>query len=155
MYHYRESGLPNIYLQSGYRQVQTAYGPSVAIEDVEGLHRAIAITLVNERPHLTGPEVRFIRRYLEKTQAELAALLGVEEQSVRRWERLARVPKQADRATRLLFLNALQEHQEYVPPFHELIAHAESNEDTVQQVNLRFRPRARGHDKWKPEAVAA
>jgi DNA-binding transcriptional regulator YiaG len=153
MYHYRESGLPNIYLSGGCREVQTAYGPSIVIEDVEGLHYAIAVMLVNERPHLTGPEVRFIRRYLEKTQAELGTLLGVEEQSVRRWERLARVPKPADHAVRLLFLNALRDRQQRVPDFEKLIAHAQANDEAHPQVSLRFRPRAQ--EKWKPEAVAA
>jgi DNA-binding transcriptional regulator YiaG len=151
MYHYRESGLPNVYLSGGYREVQTAYGPSVVIEDVEGLHHAIAVMLVNERPHLTGPEVRFIRRYLEKTQAELGAVLGVEEQSVRRWERLARVPKPADRALRLLFLNAFGDREQ--PVFEELMAHAQANDEAHPQVNLRYRPRAQ--KKWKPEAMAA
>lgn len=153
VYHYRESGLPNVYLQSGYREVQTAYGPSVVIEDVEGLHRAIAVALVNERPHLTGPEVRFIRRYLEKTQAELASLLGVEEQSVRRWERLARVPKQADRSLRLLFLNALRDEPRHVPDFEQLMERAQANDEAHRQVNLRFRPRAQ--DRWQTEPHAA
>lgn len=153
MYHYRESGLPNVYLSSGYREVKTPYGPSVVIKDVDGLHYAIAAMLVNERPHLTGPEVRFIRRYLEKTQAELGAVLGVEEQSVRRWERLARVPKPADRALRLLFLNAFGNRQQPVPVFEELMAHAQANDEAHPQVNLRFRPRAQ--EKWKPEAMAA
>lgn len=153
MYHYRESGLPNVYLQDGYREVQTAYGPSVVIKDVESLHRALAIMLVNERPHLTGPEVRFIRRYLEKTQAELASLLGVEEQSVRRWERLARVPKPADRALRLLFLNTLRDQPKCVPDFEELVEHSQSNDEAHHQVNLRFRPRAQ--ERWQPEAAKA
>lgn len=151
MYHYRESGLPNVYLQSGYKEVQTEYGPSVVIADVEGLHRAISVMLVKERPHLTGPEVRFIRRYLEKTQTELAALLGVEEQSVRRWERLARVPKPADRAVRLLLLNSLRGEPR---DFKTLMEHAQSRDEEHRQVNLRFRPRAQ-EDRWQPEACAA
>jgi hypothetical protein len=46
MYHYIESGLPNVYLENGYREVKTAYGKSVVIHDVEGLHFAIAATAV-------------------------------------------------------------------------------------------------------------
>jgi putative transcriptional regulator len=153
MYHYRESGLPNVYLQDGYREVQTAYGPSVVIEDIEGLHRALSIMLVNERPHLTGPELRFIRRYLEKTQAELACLLGVEEQSVRRWERLARVPKPADRAVRLLFLNAMRDQPKQVPDFEVLLERTLANDEAHRQVNLRFRPRAQ--ERWKPDEAKA
>jgi putative transcriptional regulator len=85
MYHYRECGLPNVYLVNGYREIETPYGRGVSIEDVEGLHMAIAHALVEEQPSLTGPEVRFIRKLLELTQTQLAALLGVEDQSVRRF----------------------------------------------------------------------
>lgn len=74
---------------------QTPYGRGISIEDVEVLHMAIAHALVEEKPSLSGPEVRFIRKLLELTQTQLAALLGVEDQSVRRWEKLARVPKQS------------------------------------------------------------
>ena len=103
MYHYRECGLPNVFLLNGYREVETAYGRGVSIEGVEELHMAIANTLVEEKPSLTGPEVRFIRKLLDLTQSQLAELLGVEDQSVRRWEKLDHVPKQADHGIRLVF----------------------------------------------------
>src|SRR6266702_4376017 len=91
MYHYRECGLSNVYLVNGYREIETPYGRGISIEDVEGLHMAIAHALVEEEPSLSGPEVRFIRKFLELTQTQLADLLGVEDQSVRRWEKLAHV----------------------------------------------------------------
>lgn len=147
MYHYRESGLPNVYLRSGYREVQTPYGPSVVIEDVEGLHAAIAEMLVNERPYLTGAEVRFIRRYLDKTQSQFAGLLGVTEQSARRWEKLKRVPKWADHSVRLLFLNSMRDR---AGSFEEVVAHVREHDDAVP-VNFRFRPKLR---EWE-SAVAA
>jgi DNA-binding transcriptional regulator YiaG len=147
MYHYRESGLPNVYLDGGYREIKTPYGPSIVIEDVEGLHFAIAQMLVNERPHLSGAEVRFIRRYLEKTQSEFAALLGVTEQSARRWESLNRVPKQADHAVRLLFLNTIRER---ATPFEDVVAHSQAN-DEAAPVNLHYRPRAK---EWEPALAA-
>src|SRR4051794_3840962 len=103
MYHYRECGLPNVYLLNGYREVETPHGQGVSIEGVEDLHVAIANDLVEGKPSLTGPEVRFIRKLLELTQSQLAEYLGVEDQSVRRWEKLAEVPKQADHGVRLVF----------------------------------------------------
>ena len=152
MYHYIESGLPNVYLENGYREIKTAYGKSVVINDVEGLHFAIAATAVMERQHLTGPEVRFIRKFLEKTQAELAGLLGVEDQSVRRWEKLPRVPKAADRAIRLLFLDMMRREKPEVPQMEEILERTEARPD-LAQVNLRFRPQAR--EKWKPDVRLA
>ena len=146
MHHY-ECGLPNVYLRNGYRVIDTPYGRGVAIENVEGLHRAIAATLVRERVHLTGPEVRFVRKFLELTQGQLAALLGVEEQSVRRWERLPRVPKPADRAVRLLFLEQTRDLIK-APTFASIVKQVEHADSEPDSVRLQFRPRAK--EKWLP-----
>ena len=35
-HHYRESGLSNVYLINGFRYVETPYGRSVIIEDLDG-----------------------------------------------------------------------------------------------------------------------
>ena len=43
MYHFIESGLPNIWLRNGYTEENSPYGPTVAFEDIFGLHRAIAM----------------------------------------------------------------------------------------------------------------
>jgi putative transcriptional regulator len=152
MYHNIESGLPNVCLENGYHEVKTAYGKSVVIHDVECLHFAIAATAVMERQYHTRPEVRSIRKFLEKTQAELAGLFGVEEQSVRRWEKLPRVPKAADRAIRLLFLDMIRREKPEVPQMQEILERTEARPD-LAQVNLRFRPQAR--EKWKLEARLA
>ena len=39
MYHYTESGLPNIWLVNGFVVKRTSYGKTVSIRDLEGLHR--------------------------------------------------------------------------------------------------------------------
>src|SRR5262249_8493116 len=84
-------------------EVATPYGTGISIEEVEDLHMTLALTLVEEKPSLTGPEARFIRKLLELTHAQLAELLGIDDQSVRRWETLDHVPKQADHGIRLVF----------------------------------------------------
>lgn len=148
MHHYRECGLQNVYLANGYREVDTQYGRGISIEDVEGLHLAIARDLVDSNPVLSGPEVRFIRKFLELTQVQLAELLGVEDQSVRRWEKLARVPKQADHGVRLVFRDLTRRTD--VPLSEVLRRIAEAAEP--RKVRYRFRPRDHG---WRPEASAA
>jgi putative transcriptional regulator len=100
MYRYDTSGLPNVWLRNGYRTRKTANGEAVAIHDVEGLHAAIARVLVESKPHLTGPEFRFIRKNLDLSQARLADILGNDAQAVARWEKQGRVPKWADRYLR-------------------------------------------------------
>ncbi len=151
MYHYRECGLPNVHLANGYREVQTPYGPGIAIEDVEGLHRAIARDLVECKPALTGTEMRFIRKLLELTQARLGEFLGVEDQTVRNWESMGdeAVPKHADRGIRLVFRDVTRRA---IPPFAELIEQVASRRQW-RAAPYRYRPRAREH--WSPEREAA
>jgi DNA-binding transcriptional regulator YiaG len=90
-YHYKESGLDNVLLQRGYTIRQTPYGETVAIHDVDAVHRAIAAKLVTQ-PHLTGAELRFLRLEMDQTQAELAETLGTSEQTVSLWERHRKKP---------------------------------------------------------------
>ena len=41
MYHYTDSGLDNVVLESGYREVNTEYGNGVSIDNLDALHLAI------------------------------------------------------------------------------------------------------------------
>lgn len=104
-YHYRDSGLENIYLENGYTIHQTAYGEGVSIEDTEGLHKAIGQWLVSLPKPLNGAELRFLRLEMEKTQRNLAAFLGTTEQTLRLWEkhRTKAIPGPADRLLRALY----------------------------------------------------
>jgi putative transcriptional regulator len=147
MYHYRECGLPNVYLLNGYREVETAYGRGVSIEGVEELHMAIANTLVEEKPSLTGPEVRFIRKLLDLTQSQLAELLGVEDQSVRRWEKLDHVPKQADHGIRLVFRDLTHRSMK---PLAELIRQINvTNVRASRAIRYRYHPRS--SERWQAQ----
>lgn len=102
-YHYTESGLTNVWLANGYTARKTKYGEGVSIHDVDGLHRAIAQALAN-KPHLTGAEVRFLRKEMGLSQRSLGELLGVTDQAVALWERKGRLPKTADRLLRLIYV---------------------------------------------------
>ena len=102
-YHYTEGGLRNIWLANGYTLRKTKYGDGVAINDVDGLHRAIAHALAN-KSHLTGSEVRFLRKEMGMSQRGLGGLLGVTDQAVALWEKKGRLPKTADRLLRLIYV---------------------------------------------------
>src|SRR4030095_4658011 len=86
LYHYTLCGLDNIWLVNGYKHHDTAYGPGVAVEDVDGLHRAIATDLICGKRDLSGKELRFLRKGLDLSQEGLAMLLGTTAQTVARWE---------------------------------------------------------------------
>jgi DNA-binding transcriptional regulator YiaG len=106
MYHYKSCGLENIYLKNGFTLKETPYGPAVSIEDIEGLHMAIAADLLGQNTPLTGAQFRFLRKEQDLTQAALAAILGVSEQTVAAWEKQkdAQVQHMADIAIRAYYL---------------------------------------------------
>ena len=102
-YRYTESGLTNVWLANGYIIRKTKYGEGVSVQNVEGLHRAVARALSN-KPRLTGTEVRFLRKEMGLSQRGLGELLGVSDQAVALWERKGRLPKTADRLLRLIYV---------------------------------------------------
>lgn len=106
-YHYKESGLTNVYLMNGYT-LETYDGEEyVSIENVEGLWKAIGLNLITSQKTLSPREIRFLRTQMGRTQAELAQLLRVDDQTIARWEKgLSRMPGPADVALRMLFLGS-------------------------------------------------
>lgn len=104
MYHFTDGGLRNVWLKNGYTERQTPYGKAVAFEDGDGLVRAVCMALARKEGRLTGVEFRYLRASgFLLSQASLAKLLGVDGQTVARWEKSGKVPKWADKLARLLF----------------------------------------------------
>lgn len=106
-YHYTESGLDNVWLVgAGWKMVTLSGGrQEVRISDIEGLHREICRVLVEEKKNLTGRELRFLRQELLLSQANLAKLLEVGEQTIHRWESgKSDIPRSADALVRLLYV---------------------------------------------------
>ena len=86
LYHYIECGLDDVYLENGFERIESVRGTSVAIRDIDALHRAIGDQLCGRKRELSGQEIRFLRREMLMSQATLAHLLDVSEQTVHRWE---------------------------------------------------------------------
>jgi DNA-binding transcriptional regulator YiaG len=108
MYHYTESGLKNVWLKNGYVVKNTPYGEAVSIQDVEGLHKLIG-TLITQRPKMSGPELRFLRKELGMSQKALASLVGTSEQNVSLWERRGRITQAVDRLVKLVYLESISD----------------------------------------------
>lgn len=106
MFEYKDCGLKGVWLASGYRFEEVdGVGSCLEIDDIDGLHRAIAHHLVHYRKRLSGPEIRFLRVEMGMAQKRLADALGVDEQTVSLWERGKRRPTvAAERMLRLLYL---------------------------------------------------
>lgn len=102
-YQYKECGLNDVYLTNGYRFVETNYGRAVEIDGRGALHRAIAKAIVFEKPQLSGPEFRFLRKELDMTQKAVADAIGYDVQTVALWEKRSRVPKWADLGIRYIY----------------------------------------------------
>ena len=92
MYEYTGSGLEGIYLKNGYTIVETSYGKGVKIQDVEGLHRAIAVDIVQQKKPMTGHQFRFLRKEQDLVQEEAAALFRVDVQTIANWEKKGSEP---------------------------------------------------------------
>lgn len=103
-YHYLECGLDDVYLLNGFERNKSARGTSIAIRDIDALHRAIGESLCLKKKDLTGKEFRFLRREMLMSQSTLAHLLDVGEQTINRWETgKTRIPKASEALLRLMY----------------------------------------------------
>lgn len=104
-YHYKESGLDNIYLMNGYTIEEVDGEEYVSIDKIDQLWKAIGMHLVTAKKMLSPAEIRWLRQQMEKTQSEVASLLRVDDQTVARWEKgKVNLSGTADIALRALFL---------------------------------------------------
>jgi len=101
---YDASGLPGVTLVNIEVWTCPACGDEeVRIPHIEGLHRALVLTIVQKKERLAPPEIRFLRKYLGLSGADFAKHIGVSAETVSRWE-LGRTAMgaTADRFLRLL-----------------------------------------------------
>jgi putative transcriptional regulator len=106
LYHYTESGLDNIFLVDGFTISETDYGKTVSIQETEDLHEQIGRGIVDSPAFITGAEFRFLRLEMDLSQRQLAGLINVDEQAVRRWEKARDkgVRGAAERMIRILYM---------------------------------------------------
>ncbi|MGB7603212.1 MAG: hypothetical protein WBM24_23115 [Candidatus Sulfotelmatobacter sp.] len=109
--HYRECGLDDVYLVSGYERIDAGDGTEdLVVQNIDGLHHAIAECLITERKALTGKEFAFLRRHLELTQPALATELGTTVQNIYRWETgKSRIPGSAETLLRIICLSRIRD----------------------------------------------
>jgi len=85
--HYRACGLDDVYLASGYDEFETPEGTGIRVRNLDGLLDAIGRHLATHKKVLDGKELRFLRRHMDLTQAELGKAVGLTSQQVARWEK--------------------------------------------------------------------
>lgn len=151
-YHYTECGLDNVFLLSGYDQIERNGEMATSIHDIDDLHDCILETLARKKALLTPQEIRFVRREMNLTQVRLGNLIGSKGQCVGRWEKLngenTPIPVPHDLLIKVMVLD----HLAGVKPFVVLQAMTELDEGSSLDAQLAFND---NKDHWKPERVAA
>lgn len=106
LYHYTGALLSNVWLSNGVERRNTKFGPGMRYADIDGLFRAITVALCLNTYRLNAESVRFLRKRLDLTQAELGAELGYTDgQIVAQWEKGEReIPVSHGRLLKLLAL---------------------------------------------------
>ena len=86
-YKYTECGLDNVTIKNMPVVIDDAGDEMYEIRNILGLHKVIAACIIRH-PHSISPnELRFLRTEMGMTQAELAAIVKKDHQTVGRWER--------------------------------------------------------------------
>lgn len=143
MYHYTDGGLRNVWLANGYEIKKTPFGEGVAIHNLDGLTTSICIALTKKAGVLTGSEFRYIRSAgMLLSQPALGKLMGIDGQSVARWEKTSKVPRWADKLVRLLYTAQAEGH--------EPIAKAVERIKTVERLVKQRIVVKESQGQWKP-----
>lgn len=153
-YHYTECGLDNIYLLNGFDYVETPRGTGITIKNQEGLHRAIGEMLARDKKALSGQEFRFLRHEVNLTQQDLAAIVGVNVQTVARLEkRKTDAFGPIQRLMGLLYLEYIKGNGEIREPLEALAELDEAEYTSDEEDDLVFEKTEDGD--WQPTLKAA
>ena len=148
-YRYDECGLENVILV-GLEVCQDDEGEDViTIQNINALHRAIAEGIARKPSGINGRELRFLRTELGFTQAELAAVISKDVQTVGRWER-GEFPLDptADTVIRMLAFQHT-ESAEQIPAIEEL-----AKWSVASSGEPPFRIDATDPEHWRPLKAA-
>lgn len=146
MYHYTDGGLRNVWLVNGYDLKKTPHGEAVAFHNLDGLTRSICLALTRKAGLLTGVEFRYIRSAgMLLSQPALGKLMGIDGQSVARWEKTSKVPRWADKLVRLLYTAQVEGNE----PIAKAVDRIKTVERLVKQKIVVKESRGR----WRPSLV--
>ncbi len=81
------AGLPNVYLMGGVTVEGDGDDQTVAYANIDGLYKEISRAIAFRLGVMSGLELRFLRKRLGLSQAEVARFGGKTEQAVAKWEK--------------------------------------------------------------------
>ena len=114
MHHFTACGLDYVWLKNGFDYRDSARGRSIRINDLDGLHAAIARWIVQSPARIRGQEVKFLRSMLKLSQEGLGKALGQSRASVARWEGEPNkaIPRASDHWLRVVYAKKAQGDRE-------------------------------------------
>ncbi|MBB4201147.1 DNA-binding transcriptional regulator YiaG [Rhodoblastus sphagnicola] len=152
--HYTDCGLDNIYLRNGFSLDADEEDQYLTVADIDGLHRAIGMNIVLTRKAPSGKELRFLRHELKMSQAELATVLSVSDQSVARWEKgQCEANGAAVFALRIIYLLSLvpdDERTSLLDGILERLKRLSEEDETTDDIVLSYVGK-----KWQAPTMAA
>lgn len=148
-FRYQGCGLDNVFLSNGYHETVSAAGEkSLFIENIEGLHKAIAQMIADDPAPLDAKTFKFLRKEMDMSQRQVSMICGVEEQTVSLWER-ARVP--IPELAALMLKTLTKESCSGNAEMMRLIERMNHlDREVTRQIELR-----RAGDTWVPVELAA
>ena len=149
MYHYKDGGLRNVWLANGYEIKQTPYGEGVVFHNLDDLTRSICMALTRKASLLTGVEFRYIRSAgMLLSQPALGKLMGIDGQSVARWEKKGKVPRWADKLVRLLFTAQAEGNEPIAKAVERLqtVVHLVKQKMVMKEFRGQWRPSLQDDD---------
>jgi len=165
-YRYREAGLDGVILLGGVTEIECAAcrNTYVHVEKEQQLLQVIALILLMKPGHLTGRELRFLRRGMELSQADLAKSLGVRRETIAERESKKDPALKADSEffSRVVLLKYFleyleQEGNDHLGSLHrqelnQFCEHVLKLTERVQQVRQKKPVQIRQvANDWKPE----
>ncbi len=108
-YKYLESGLDNVII-CNVEMIKCDCGmESALIKGILALHEAIANCLLDKETHLTGKEIKFLRKEMGLKGKVFANLVGIDNATLSRWENnKSRPSARADRLIRFLYATKMK-----------------------------------------------
>ena len=104
IYHYKESGLDNVYLDNVYVYRCKCGEMFPSIPGVIDLHTKIGKMIVKKKSALNGKEITFLRKNIGMNANIFADYVGVDKSTLSRWENnQQKLAKPNDRLIRLIY----------------------------------------------------
>ena len=140
-------GLPGVYVRTSVARCPKCDATEVIFPNIEGLHQALARSIVAKAERLSGAEVRFLRKVLGWSGADFAQHMGTAAETISRWEHESTpIGPQADRLLRLMVmavdpvadyrrLDLLKEVAKAKPAKVQVIAKANAESRAVRVAN--------------------